>query len=374
MTAAYGILPRAIRLLSLAPLLCMLPVNAAAGPCPQMRCLDGEDGSGSPLRLAAELGFGSGHKSTGFSRSRGRAASGRSAPRRSRPGAARRPAFTTSGTKAVPRVIAPEEPQIPDEPGSPPAEGLVKKYPPQRHKRQNDIYRCRSGDCFTRRPWRRHRHPGRGAFYHYPERYAYYACDDDLTRVYSGVGGLRVYSCDSTPVATAAVVATAAAVAHSAVTIEPESAQVGIRSSPVVLYLMPPDGIVYETSYPPKAHYSHRAGERFFWVPGVRLPTLDSSRYALAAAEGATPAGNATVISYRSGETVVFLSSEPPYRDTYSVPHDGLFAWLPGVVAPTGRQHETIDQALSLHRLKGAQAIESAVREQRFEKSPALFR
>jgi hypothetical protein len=202
-------------------------------------------------------------------------------------------------------------------------------------------------------------------YYYYPQYYAYYACPPGTVKVVAGGGGAAVYSCGTTPVISTTIPLTAAMLAlskaksqHAA---QPTTAQV--TSSPVVMYRVASDTVVYATSYQPQGLYWQDVKDRYFWVPGAATGAPQVTTAIAHATSMSAPTANATVITYTIGAERVYLTNEAPLAGTYAQRADVLYAWIPGVASPTQAQRDAIATAVTAHEQTGAKALAGEVQK-----------
>lgn len=201
-------------------------------------------------------------------------------------------------------------------------------------------------------------------YYYYPQYYAYYACPPGSMTVFTGAGG-AVYSCGVTPVISTTIPLTAAMLAASKATKgrgeQPSTAQV--TSSPVLMYRVASDTVVYATSYQPHGLYWEDVKDRYFWVPGAATASPEVTTAIAHARSMTTPTANATVITYTIGDQRVYLTNEAPLAGTYTERADVLYAWIPGVTKPSEAQRDAIATAVTAHEQAGAKALAGEVRK-----------
>jgi hypothetical protein len=209
---------------------------------------------------------------------------------------------------------------------------------------------------------------------YYPSTYAYYSCPPGSMTVMSGMGGAAVYSCGVTPmVSTTIPLMAMMAMAHkksqqSSAGAPPATAQV--TSSPVVMYQVSSDTVVYSTSYSPQGLYWESVKNRSLWVPGAATGTTDVKRDIERAAEMSSPTANATVITYTIGGSLIYLTNQAPMPGVYSQRAGQLYAWMPGVTKPSTAQRDTITTAVTAHEKGGAKAIAAQVEKTQKQKPP----
>jgi hypothetical protein len=212
---------------------------------------------------------------------------------------------------------------------------------------------------------------------YYPSTYAYYSCPPGSMTVMSGMGGAAVYSCGVTPMVSTTIplMAIMAMASHkksqqqSAPGAPPPTAQV--TSSPVVMYQVSSDTVVYSTSYSPQGLYWESVKNRSLWVPGAATGTADVKRDIERAAEMSSPTANATVITYTIGGSLIYLTNQAPMPGVYSQRAGQLYAWMPGVTKPSTAQRDTITTAVTAHEQAGAKAISAQVEKTQQQKPPA---
>lgn len=208
---------------------------------------------------------------------------------------------------------------------------------------------------------------------YYPATYAYYSCPPGSLTVYGGIGG-PVYGCGVTPVVSATIpLAAMLAMAHKrsqsgGSSVPPATAQV--TSSPVVMYRVSSDTVVYATSYSPKGVYWEQVKNRSFWVPGAAQGTAEVKRDIERASEMSAPTANATVITYTIGDSLIYLTNQPPFPGTYSQRSGELYAWMPGVTKPSQSQRDTIETAVTAHAQGGEKALAAQVEKAQQQKPP----
>lgn len=209
-------------------------------------------------------------------------------------------------------------------------------------------------------------------YYYYPQYYAYYACPPGSTTVVTGSAGTRVYSCGVTPVLSTTIPLTAVmlAAAGHAKSEQAAAQSAQVTSSPVVMYRVASDTVVYATSYQPQGMYWQEIHGRSYWVPGAAQGTPDVKSSIAHAAEMKTPTANATVITYDISGERVYLTNEAPLAGTYTQRADVLYAWLPGVTSPTQAQRDAIATAVTAHENGGAQALAKQVQQMEAGKAP----
>jgi len=204
-------------------------------------------------------------------------------------------------------------------------------------------------------------------YYYYPQYYAYYACPPGSTTVVTGGAGTAVYSCGVTPMISATVPITMMAMAAAGHAKSQQASTVTttaqVTSSPVVMYRVASDTVVYATSYQPQNLYWQEIHGRAYWVPGAATGTPDVKSSIAHASEMKTPTANATVITYDIDGARVYLTNEAPVAGVYSQRADVLYAWLPGVSDPTQAQRDTIATAVTAHRQGGEQALTKQVQQ-----------
>ena len=209
---------------------------------------------------------------------------------------------------------------------------------------------------------------------YYPSTYAYYSCPPGSMTVMSGMGGAAVYSCGVTPVVSAtiplmAMMAMAKKKQQSAQGAPPPTAQV--TSSPVVMYQVSSDTVVYSTSYSPQGLYWESIQNRSMWVPGAATGTSEVKRDIERAAQMSAPTANATVITYTIGGSLIYLTNQAPFPGVYSQRAGQLYAWMPGVTKPTTTQKDTISTAVTAHQQGGEKALAAQVEKTQQQKPPA---
>lgn len=201
-------------------------------------------------------------------------------------------------------------------------------------------------------------------YYYYPYYYAYYACPPVGTTVIIGTAGMAVYHCPVTPVVyTTVVITPSTGYRESEKPMEAQPASVQVTSSPVVMYQVTSDVAVYSTSYEPKQLYWEKQGDRHYWVPGAARATPEVQDAIRRAMQLTKPTANATVITYRIGDSLVYLTNEPPVFGTYAKQADVLYAWIPGVGNPTAAHRDAIDTALTAHVSNGSEALNAEVKK-----------
>lgn len=200
-------------------------------------------------------------------------------------------------------------------------------------------------------------------YYYYPQYYAYYACPPGSVSVVTGGAGTAVYSCGVTPVISTTIPLTAAMLAAAKVKKSQEQAATTaqVTSSPVVMYRVASDTVVYATSYAPEGLYWQDVKNRYLWVPGAASGTSDVKTAIERAAGMSVPTANATVITYTISGERVYLTNEAPLAGTYGERADVLYAWIPGVTKPTQAQKDAIATAVTAHQQGGAQALAGEV-------------
>jgi hypothetical protein len=203
-------------------------------------------------------------------------------------------------------------------------------------------------------------------YYYYPQYYAYYACPPGSVHVVTGGAGTAVYSCGVTPVISTTIPLTAAMMAVAAKGKQahgetPATAQV--TSSPVVMYRVASDTVVYATSYEPQGLYWEDVKDRYLWVPGAATASSAVKTAIEHASTMSVPTANATVITYTISGERVYLTNEAPIAGTFSERADVLYAWIPGVRSPTQAQKDAIATAVTAHQQGGAQALASEVQK-----------
>lgn len=204
-------------------------------------------------------------------------------------------------------------------------------------------------------------------YYYYPQYYAYYACPPGSTTVVTGSAGTRVYSCGVTPVISTTIPLTAIMLASASHAkgqqASAQAATAHVTSSPVVMYRVASDTVVYATSYQPQGMYWQQMHGRAYWVPGAVQGSNDVKTAIEHAGEMKTPTANATVITYAIDGEQVYLTNESPLAGIYSERADVLYAWLPGVTSPTQAQRDAIATAVTAHEQGGAQALANQVKQ-----------
>src|SRR6185295_7695420 len=161
----------------------------------------------------------------------------------------------------------------------------------------------------------------------------YYPCPMGMTTVMRGAGAM-VYSCPVTPMISTTVPLTAMMMASKKM--QAESAQV--TSSPVVMYQVASDTVVYATSYKPAGVYWENERGRQYWVPGPSSGSSEVKDDIRRAAAMQTPTANATVITYTISGQTVYLTDQSPLHGIYSQKAGALYAWIPGVSKPSSSQ------------------------------------
>jgi hypothetical protein len=209
---------------------------------------------------------------------------------------------------------------------------------------------------------------------YYPSTYAYYSCPPGSMTVMSGMGGAAVYSCGVTPVVSATVPLMAMmAMAHkkqqqSAPGAPPPTAQV--TSSPVVMYQVSSDTVVYSTSYSPQGLYWEKVKDRSFWVPGAATGSSTVQKDIERASQMSAPTANATVITYTIGGSLIYLTNQAPLPGVYTERAGQLYAWMPGVTKPSSSQKDTIATAVTAHEQGGEKALAAQVEKTQQQKPP----
>ncbi|MEW6268823.1 MAG: hypothetical protein AB1689_05945 [Thermodesulfobacteriota bacterium] len=202
-------------------------------------------------------------------------------------------------------------------------------------------------------------------YYYHPQYYAYYACPPGSVSVVTGGAGAAVYSCGVTPVITTTIPLTAAMLvaAKSKQSHADSAATAQVTSSPVVMYRVASDTVVYATSYAPQGLYWQDVKDRYLWVPGAANGSSDVKTAIERAAGMTVPTANATVITYTIAGERVYLTNEAPIAGTFSERADVLYAWIPGVTRPTQAQKDVVATAVTAHQQAGAQALAGEVQK-----------
>jgi hypothetical protein len=200
-------------------------------------------------------------------------------------------------------------------------------------------------------------------YYYYPQYYAYYACPPGGMSVMVGSYGTSVYSCPVTPVISMTVPLTAMMMAGMSKSKAAKATSAQVTSSPVVMYEVSSEAVVYSTSYNPKGMYWENVKGRSYWVPGAAKASREVKKAIQRAGAMTTPTANATVITYTIGEDLVYLTNEAPLTGIYSQRADVLHAWIPGVTNPTEAERNAIATAVTAHEQGGAKALASKVEE-----------
>lgn len=173
-------------------------------------------------------------------------------------------------------------------------------------------------------------------------------------RIYPSAYGAPIYWWATTPVVAATV-----ALAASEIASDMAPATVEAYYSPVVTYATPKVA-VYATTYAPRGLYAEPHGDRYYWVPGAASPSSVVESAIQTAARMTGPTSGGTVIAYDLDGGAVFLTNEPPIAGTYEKRIGGLFAWMPGVMAPSEAERRAIDTALTAHAQGGSEALAAA--------------
>lgn len=232
---------------------------------------------------------------------------------------------------------------------------------------------CVGGDCTrttvttTPPPY----YPTVTQYAYYPASYAYYACPPGSTTVLAGAGGAAVHGCGTTPMATTIPLAAMMAMAshqkgHS------QAATAQVTSSPVVMYQVTSDTVVYATSYAPKGLYWEKGKDRSLWVPGAAQGTAEVKRDLELARGMSAPTANATVITYTMGSSLVYLTNQPPLPGIYSQRSGSLYAWMPGVAKATAAERDGIATAVTAHEQGGSKAIAAEVQKSEQQARPQV--
>jgi hypothetical protein len=234
---------------------------------------------------------------------------------------------------------------------------------------------CVGGDCTrttvttTPPPY----YPTVTQYAYYPASYAYYACPPGGMTVYAGAGA-AVYGCSVTPMVTTTIplAAIMAMASHKKGQAAGQPATAQVTSSPVVMFQVTSDTVVYATSYAPKGLYWEKAKDRSLWVPGAAQGTAEVKRDIELAREMIAPTANATVITYTMGSSLVYLTNQPPLAGIYSQRAGSLYAWMPGVAKPTTAERDGIATAVTAHEQGGSKAIAAQVQKSEQQARPQV--
>ncbi|MBW2389063.1 MAG: hypothetical protein JRG89_11585 [Deltaproteobacteria bacterium] len=199
-------------------------------------------------------------------------------------------------------------------------------------------------------------------YYYYPYYYAYYACPAGTSTVITGYYGTPVYSCSHT-----VIIHTTFMTQSSS---QSSGVEVAVTSSPVVMYELSKDVVVYSTSYEPQGVYSVKKDGRYFWPPGLAEDSPEAGEWIEQAAEIEQPSANASVIIYTIGDRSVYLTNESPVTGIHFERSGALFVWIPGVRDPSAEERDAIATAITAHGEGGSSALEAEVRKLQDERSP----
>lgn len=208
----------------------------------------------------------------------------------------------------------------------------------------------------------------RSPYYYYPYYYGWYACPYGGVRTWTSRYGTPIYGCSNfyvvhTTIALGAAESPAKSTAPGAAAAQPGPAEAEVSSEPVLMYEVSPEVVAYATSHPPARVYAEKQGDQYFWLPGPATPSVEA-KAAIAKARGMSePTANATVITYATGERIVYLTNERPFPGIYAEPTDQLFAWIPGVETPTEEQKSLIREVIAAHEAGGEKALDREVRK-----------
>jgi hypothetical protein len=180
--------------------------------------------------------------------------------------------------------------------------------------------------------------------------------------IYTGYWGTPVYACHQTMIVTTTFLTSSS---RGDLPIE-----VAATSSPVVMYEIATDLVVYATSYEPRGVYSKKINDRYFWPPGLAKSSPEAKGWVSRAAEMSKPSSNATVITYTIGEKLVYLTNERPVFGIHAERSDALFVWIPGVREPSSEEKDAIATAVSAHSEGGGKALDLEVRKLEEDRSP----
>jgi hypothetical protein len=223
-------------------------------------------------------------------------------------------------------------------------------------------------------------------YYYYPYYYGYYSCPYGGMQTWYGSYGTPVYGCSNVTVihttismgstSTNYLTAPSESSSFSGPKAEkpvaesdwPDEAEVS--SEPVLMYEVSDEVVVYATPNDPAGVYSRKHGERYYWTPGPASRSTEVAGW-LESAEGMeTPTANATVIQYKLGKRVVYLTNERPVPDVYAESVDHLFVWIPGVKDPSEEDRALIAQVGKAHRSGGKGALDREVRKLQKDRDP----
>ena len=204
-------------------------------------------------------------------------------------------------------------------------------------------------------------------YYYYPYYYAYYACPPNSSTVVVGYYGTPVYSCANVFVVSTTVTVSSFSSASPGTS---RPVEVQATSAPVVMYDLEAGVVVYSTSYEPVNVYSMKHDGRHYWVPGIHKQSEQADEWIALALKSGKPSANATVITYKIGDHLVYLTNEPPAKGIHSQTADKLHAWIAGTREPTDEERDAIATALTAHRSGGSASLEREVRKLQESREP----
>ncbi len=204
-------------------------------------------------------------------------------------------------------------------------------------------------------------------YYYYPYYYAYYACPPNSSTFVVGYYGTPVYSCANVFVVSTTVTVSSFSSASPGTS---RPIEVQATSAPVVMYDLEAGVVVYSTSYEPVNVYSMKHDGRHYWVPGIHKQSEQADESIALALKSGKPSANATVITYKIGDHLVYLTNEPPAKGIHSQKADKLHAWIAGTREPTDEERDAIATALTAHRSGGSASLEREVRKLQESRAP----